>query len=77
MKECRRRLGDAVEYAHDKYEATIDTDALLLVTEWNEFRIPSFATLARLMAQKVILDGRNIYDREELAEHGFTYYKIG
>lgn len=55
----------------------IDADALLLVTEWKEFRMPSFAVLEKTMAGKVIVDGRNIYDKEEVAEHGFVYYKIG
>ncbi len=76
MNECRRRLGDKVIYCKDMYEAAVDADALLLVTEWNEFRIPSFAALKRIMTRKVLLDGRNIYDREEVTEHGFAYYKI-
>lgn len=76
MNECRRRLEDKVIYCKDMYEAAVDADALLLVTEWNEFRIPSFAALKRIMTRKVLLDGRNIYDREEVTEHGFAYYKI-
>jgi UDPglucose 6-dehydrogenase len=59
------------------YEAAIDADALMMVTEWKEFRLPSFATLSRLMQEKVLFDGRNIYEREEVEEAGFTYYKIG
>ncbi|MCI9286044.1 MAG: UDP-glucose/GDP-mannose dehydrogenase family protein, partial [Muribaculaceae bacterium] len=77
MHECRRRVGDKVTYCKDMYEAAVDADALMLVTEWNEFRVPSYAALERIMRGKVILDGRNIYDREEAADHGFTYYKIG
>lgn len=77
MKECKRRIGDKVTYAEDMYDAAIDADAVLLVTEWNAFRMPSYSALSKIMAQKVIIDGRNIYDPEELAEHGFTYYKIG
>lgn len=77
MKECRRRIGDTVVYCKDMYEAALDADALLLVTEWKEFRVPSFAVLAKTMKGKVIVDGRNIYDREELKENGFAYYKIG
>lgn len=78
MNECRRRLGeDAVVYCNDMYEAAIDADALLLVTEWNQFRMPSFSVLARTMKQRVIVDGRNIYDSDYLKDNGFTYYKIG
>lgn len=77
MEECRRRMGDRVTYAADMYEAALDADALMLVTEWNEFRMPSLPVLARTMAGKVILDGRNLYDTEYLAEFGFTHYKIG
>lgn len=78
MNECRRRLGeDAVVYCNDMYEAVIDADALLLVTEWNQFRMPSLSVLARTMKQRVIVDGRNIYDSDYLKDNGFTYYKIG
>ncbi len=77
MDECRRRIGDKVEYCRDMYEAAVDADALMLVTEWKEFRMPSYAVLGKTMNSKVIIDGRNIYDREEAMEHGFTYYKIG
>ena len=77
MNECRRRLGDKVTYCKDMYEAAVDADAIMLVTEWNELRVPSYAALERIMAEKVIIDGRNIYDPEEAAEHGFTYMCIG
>lgn len=77
MNECKRRVGDKVIYCKDMYEAALDTDALLLVTEWKQFRMPSFAVLAKTMNHKVIIDGRNIYDKDELTESGFTYYKIG
>ena len=77
MPECKRRIGDKVVYCRDMYDAAVDADVLLLVTEWKEFRMPSFAVLKKTMADKVIIDGRNIYDKEEVAEHGFTYYKIG
>ena len=77
MDECRRRIGDKVEYCRDMYEAAVDADALMLVTEWKEFRVPSFAVLSKTMKEKVIIDGRNIYDREEAEENGFAYYKIG
>lgn len=77
MNECRRRVGDKVKYAKDMYDATVDADALMLVTEWKTFRLPSWEVLARSMRNKLVIDGRNIYDRCELAELGFDYCKIG
>jgi UDPglucose 6-dehydrogenase len=77
MNECRRRVGDAVVYCKDMYEAALDSDALLLVTEWKQFRIPSFAVLSKMMNHRLIIDGRNIYDRQEIEENGFDYFKIG
>lgn len=77
MDECRRRIGDVVSYAPDMYEAAQDADALLLLTEWNQFRIPSLSILAKLMRNKAIFDGRNIYDLNELKQAGFDYFKIG
>ena len=77
MPVCQRMLGDRVQCCKDMYEAVADADALLLLTEWKEFRMPSFAVLGRLMRARVIFDGRNIYDPEEVYEAGFTYYKIG
>ena len=77
MTECKRRIGDQVIYCKDMYEATLDADALLLVTEWKEFRMPSLTALSRIMANKVVIDGRNIYDAEDMRENGFVYYKIG
>lgn len=77
MTECKRRIGDIVTYCKDMYEAALDTDALLLVTEWKEFRMPSLAVWAKTMSHRVVIDGRNIYDAEEMHENGFAYYKIG
>lgn len=77
MDECRRRIGDKVVYCKDMYETALDADALMLVTEWKEFRMPSFAILGKTMKHKVLIDGRNIYDKEELNDNGFAYYKIG
>jgi UDPglucose 6-dehydrogenase len=71
------KIGDAVIYCSDMYEAAVDADALCLVTEWKEFRIPSWNVLLKLMKQPVVLDGRNIYERNELKEKGFQYYCIG
>ncbi|PRX57578.1 UDP-glucose dehydrogenase family protein [Flagellimonas meridianipacifica] len=77
MEEAERILGDKIEYAKDEYDAIIDADALILVTEWSEFRMPNFRILEKLMNQKVIFDGRNVYDPEEMEELEFTYYSIG
>lgn len=77
MSECKHRIGDKVTYCKDMYEAAVDVDALLLVTEWKEFRMPSLEVLDRTMKDKVILDGRNIYDAKEMKEKGYKYYKIG
>lgn len=77
IPECQRRIGDKVTYGNDMYDATLDAEALLLVTEWREFRFPNFTILSKVMKEKVIIDGRNIYDRNELDQFGFTYYKIG
>lgn len=77
MEECQRRIGDRITYANDQYEALIDCDALMIVTEWNEFRMPNFKVLEKLMNNKLIFDGRNIYDLNEMTEMGMTYYSIG
>lgn len=77
MDECKRRIGDKVVYANDMYEAALDTDALLLVTEWKEFRMPSWAVLKKTMNTPVVVDGRNIYDQNDLTVHGFEYSCIG
>lgn len=77
MEESERRIGNVVEYAKDKNEALIDSDALILVTEWNEFRILNYKVMEKLMKEKVIFDGRNIYDKNEVEEHGFTHFGIG
>lgn len=75
--ESRRRIGDAVRYAKDIYDAVVDADALLLVTEWKEFRMPSWAAIKKLMANPLVVDGRNIYDPKEMEEYGFEYHCIG
>ena len=77
ISECQRRIGDKVIYGNDMYDAALDADALLLVTEWREFRFPNFSVLSKVMKEKTIIDGRNIYDRNELTQYNFTYYKIG
>ena len=77
MKECRRRIGDSVYYATDMYDAALDADALMLVTEWKEFRLPSWAVIKKAMRTPVLLDGRNIYEKKEIEDLGFTYHCIG
>lgn len=77
MDECRRRVGDDVVYCHDLYDAVLDADALLLLTEWKEFRLPTWGVVRKAMANPLIIDGRNIYDADELKEDGFEYHCIG
>ncbi|MDE5688733.1 MAG: UDP-glucose/GDP-mannose dehydrogenase family protein [Paramuribaculum sp.] len=77
MDECRRRLGDKVEYARDMYEAAVDADAVAMMTEWKVFRLPSWSAIKRVMRGNVIVDGRNIYNAPELAAEGLDYYCIG
>ena len=77
LEECRRRVGDKVYYAQDMYDAVLDADALLLVTEWKEFRLPSWAVIRKSMRHPLVLDGRNIYEKKELEELGFVYHCIG
>jgi len=69
--------GDNMHFAHDIYDAVLDADALLLVTEWKEFRMPSWGVVKKSMKGALILDGRNIYDKEEMKELGFEYESIG
>ena len=77
MDECRRRVGDKVIYSTDMYDAATDCDALLLITEWKEFRMPNVELLLSKMRGRLILDGRNILDGEELHQAGFEYHCIG
>ena len=77
LGEARKLFGDRVHYHRVNYEALEGADALLLVTEWNEFRRPDFERMRRVMKHPVIFDGRNVYDPEEMRNHGFVYYPIG
>lgn len=77
MNETKRRIGDVVTYCKDMYEAVIDADAIALLTEWKQFRMPSWAIIHKAMKNYVVVDGRNIYDGDELKELGFTYSRIG
>ena len=77
VEESKRRIGESVHYAKDIYDAVVDADALMLVTEWKEFRMPSWSAIKKLMATPLVLDGRNIYDIKEMEENGFVYHCIG
>ena len=77
MDEAKRRIGNSVEYAKNMYDATIDADALLLITEWKEFRMPSWPVLTKTMKRPLLLDGRNIYDSGQVKDLGFEYERVG
>ena len=77
LDECRRRIGDRVVYCKDMYDVVIDADALAVLTEWKEFRIPSWSVIKRVMKQSVLVDGRNIYSKDEVIAEGFEYAAIG
>lgn len=77
MDECRRRIGDKVEYAVDMYGATLNADALLVITEWKQFRLPSWGVIHKSMNHPLVIDGRNVYDAQELKNLGFEYSCIG
>lgn len=77
MNECRRRIGNSVSYHKDLYQAVANSDAMLLVTEWKEFRVPDWNKIKQLMSTPLVIDGRNIFEAEELRNKGFDYYRIG
>jgi UDPglucose 6-dehydrogenase len=77
QEEAHRILGDKISYAKDEYDACVDVDALIIVTEWPEFRMPNFRVIEKLLKTKTIFDGRNIYEPEEMQELKFNYYSIG
>ena len=77
MEEAKHKLGDSIEYCKDMYEAIIDCDGLMVVTEWPEFKFPTFAVMKKLLKRHVIFDGRNIYDVKDVKENGFDYTGIG
>jgi UDPglucose 6-dehydrogenase len=77
MEECKRRIGDTVTYCRDMYDAVLDADALLLLTEWKEFRLPGWGVIKKAMKRPLVIDGRNIFDIEELEENAFEYHCIG
>lgn len=77
MDEAKHKIGNKVEYCKDIYDAALGADALIVVTEWKEFRIPSWKVIKKAMAGDVVIDGRNIYDPDELMDNKFNYYCIG
>ena len=77
MDECKRRIGDSVTYCKNLYDAADGADVFALMTEWRQFRMPSWNVVKKVMTGNVIVDGRNIYDRQELEEQGFVYTRIG
>ena len=77
MDECKRRIGDSVTYCKNMYDAADGADVFALMTEWRQFRLPSWNVIKKVMNGNVIVDGRNIYDRQEVEEQGFVYTRIG
>ena len=77
MEECRRRVGDVVTYWRDMYDAVDGSEALLLLTEWKQFRLPDWQKVKDRMKRPLLIDGRNIFDAQEMKELGFDYHCIG
>lgn len=77
MPEAKRILGDSILFVEEPYEAVMEADALAIVTEWNEFRVPNYKVLSKLMSQKIVFDGRNIFDHHEMETQGFKYFAMG
>lgn len=77
MEECQRRIGDSVVYCKNMYDAADGADVFALMTEWHQFRMPSWNVIRKVMTGNVVVDGRNIYDRQELENQGFYYTRIG
>ena len=77
MKNVKSLLGDKINYAEDQYEAITGADTLLIVTEWSVFRTPDFDLMGSLLKNKVIFDGRNLYDLQKMIDGGYYYNSIG
>ncbi len=77
MENVKRLIGDRIQYSESFYEAAEGADAIFIATEWPEFRTPDFDKLSAALKNKVIFDGRNLYDLEQMKELGFTYFSIG
>jgi UDPglucose 6-dehydrogenase len=77
LHEAERIFNDSIEFAKDQYDALVDADALVIVTEWSEFKFPNFRVIKKLLKTPVVFDGRNIYDAKEMKNDGFDYFCIG
>lgn len=77
MDECKRKIGDRIEYATNMYDALKEADAMIVVTEWQEFKVPKFTYIEKALKEKLIFDGRNIYSPLQMQEFGYVYYGIG
>ncbi len=77
MENAKFHFGDKIEYVPEQYQALDNSDALLVLTEWNEFRNPEFDTIAEKLNNKLLFDGRNVYSNPQMEALGFTYYSIG
>ncbi len=77
MHEAKRIFDNTIEFAKDQYDALVDADALLIITEWSEFKFPNYRVIKKLLKKPAIFDGRNIYDAKEMKEEGFDYFCIG
>jgi UDPglucose 6-dehydrogenase len=77
MDNAREIFKDKIQYCNSPYECLKEAEALIVLTEWNEFRHPNFETIGKLMSEKIIFDGRNIYDPTKVKSAGFEYYGIG
>lgn len=77
MTECKRRIGNIITYTENLYDCANGADALLLMTEWRQFRLPAWNVISKVMPGRIIVDGRNIWNRQELEKMGFTYTRIG
>ena len=77
MDEAERRLGSRIAYAKTNYDSLDGADALVVVTDWNEYRFPDFARIKAALKRPVVIDGRNLYDQAKMAQLGFIYRSIG
>jgi UDPglucose 6-dehydrogenase len=77
MQEARRRIGSRINYAESNYDALTGADALVVVTDWNEYRHPDFPRIKSTLRRPVVIDGRNLYDTMKMQTLGFTYFSFG
>jgi len=77
MEEAKKDLGDSVNYCDSLYDTTKNADAIILITEWNDFRVPDWGVIGELLNEKTMFDGRNLYKKEDMNKIGYSYYGIG